>query len=277
MGRPRKVERDQALQLYLDSEGNISTKELAEAAGVPEARIRKWKSEDKWQECLKNKPRKKGGQPGNKNATGKSQAKEGNRNAVTHGAYVQAGYEDIDSDKAEEIRQLRHGESLTRMIKELQLLLVREAYLNGLLEEYKAADAAGKYFPDKVVHMIVPKTVEDIEQEDAMGVAASQAEDPEGQGKEKFKTAMKTIIKASPFDRTMKVEGELNRLNGRIIKLLDSMKAYEMEDRRLKLEEKKYRLAKQKMTGEIILDDPDPDPDPVLDPDLASVLDPDFF
>lgn len=60
MGRPRKPERDQALQQYLDSDGNISTKELAVAAGVPEARIRKWKSEDKWEECLKNRPRKKG-------------------------------------------------------------------------------------------------------------------------------------------------------------------------------------------------------------------------
>ena len=49
MGRPRKPERDQALQQYLDSDGDISTKELAMAAGVPEARIRKWKSEDKWE------------------------------------------------------------------------------------------------------------------------------------------------------------------------------------------------------------------------------------
>ena len=32
MGRPRKPERDQALQQYLDSDGDISTKELAMAA-----------------------------------------------------------------------------------------------------------------------------------------------------------------------------------------------------------------------------------------------------
>ncbi|BDF25825.1 hypothetical protein CE91St65_37050 [[Clostridium] symbiosum] len=268
MGRPRKPERDQALQQYLDSDGNISTKELAVAAGVPEARIRKWKSEDKWEECLKNRPRKKGGQHGNKNAAGKTPAKEGNRNAVTHGAYVQPGYEDIDPDKAQEIRQLRQGDSLARMLAELQQLLVREAYLNGLLEEYKAADAEGRYYPDKVVHMIVPKTVEDIEQEDAMGVDAGQAADPEGKGKEKFKTAMKTIIKASPFDRTMKVEGELNRLNGRIIKLLDSMKAYEIEDRRLKLEEKKYQLAKQKATGEFNFDDPEDGGAEDMDPEF---------
>lgn len=181
---------------------------------------------------------------------------------------MQPGYEDIDPDKAQEIRQLRQGDSLARMLAELQQLLVREAYLNGLLEEYKAADAEGRYYPDKVVHMIVPKTVEDIEQEDAMGVDAGQAADPEGKGKEKFKTAMKTIIKASPFDRTMKVEGELNRLNGRIIKLLDSMKAYEIEDRRLKLEEKKYQLAKQKATGEFNFDDPEDGGAEDMDPEF---------
>lgn len=267
MGRPRNPERDASLQRYLDADGDISTKDLAAAAGVPEARIRKWKSEDEWEVCLENKPKKKGGQPGNKNATGRTPAKEGNRNAATHGAYVQAGYDDIDQDAAREIMELRPGESLGRMMKELQQLLVREAYLNKLLEEYQEADAAGRYYPDKVVHMIVPKSIEDIEQEEGMGIEVGQAEDPEGEGKEKFKTAMKTIIKASPFDRTMKVEGELNRLNGRIIKLLDSMKAYEMEDRRLKLEEKKYKLQKQKVTGEFDFDPEEEEPEEGMDPD----------
>ncbi len=78
--------------------------------------------------------------------------------------------------------------------------------------------------------------------------------DPEG-GAEKLKTAMKTIIKSSAFERAMKVEAELNRLHGRIIKQIDSIKSYEIEERRLSLEERKYQLAKQKLTGEIIIDD----------------------
>lgn len=61
-----------------------------------------------------------------------------------------------------------------------------------------------------------------------MGMELELAEDPEG-GTESLKTAMKTIIKASPFDRAMKVEAELNKLNGRIIKLLDSMRAHEAD------------------------------------------------
>ena len=54
MGRPRNPERDNSLQRYLESDGKISTAELAQLAGVPEVRIRKWKSEDNWDEALKN-------------------------------------------------------------------------------------------------------------------------------------------------------------------------------------------------------------------------------
>ena len=52
----------------------------------------------------------------------------------------------------------------------------------------------------------------------------------------------------------MKVEAELNKLNGRIIKLLDSMRAQEMETQRIELEKLKYNLAKQKALGEFDVD-----------------------
>ena len=91
-----------------------------------------------------------------------------------------------------------------------------------------------------------------------MGMKTSTP-DPEGdsgrEDAEQFKTAMKSVIKSSPFDRAMKVEAELNRLHGRIIKQLDSIKAYELDQRRLTLGEKKFALAKQKLTGEIEVDD----------------------
>ena len=48
----------------------------------------------------------------------------------------------------------------------------------------------------------------------------------------------------------MKLEAELNKIHGRIIKLIDSIKGYEMEARRLELEERRFRFAKQRATGE---------------------------
>ena len=72
MGRPRDPRRDAAKDLFLARGGNITTKELAEKAGVPDSTIRKWKSLDGWQTALdkKKSKRRRGGQPGNKNAFG---------------------------------------------------------------------------------------------------------------------------------------------------------------------------------------------------------------
>lgn len=269
MGRPRNPERDLSLQRYIESGGEISTAELAKAAGVAESRIRKWKSQDKWEEALKNQPKKRGGQKGNKNAAGKTPAKNGNKNAVTHGAFAQAGIEDIPPEKAQEIREMISTEAMPKMMDELQALYVRKAYLEGLLSEYENPERAAQFYTDKIVHMIVPKSLEDKQAEQDTGIEAGQAEDPEaGAGNtEQFKTAMKSIIKSSPFDRAMKVEAELNKLHGRIIKQLDSIKAYEMEDRRLQLEERRLELTKQKLTGEIEIDPEDEDWDSAADVD----------
>lgn len=262
MGRPQNPERGASLKRYLDADGNISNAELAKLAGVPQSRIRKWKSLDKWDEQLKEKPRKRGGQPGNKNAAGRTPAKDKNKNAVTHGAFATVGYEDIPEDKAEEIRNMstkQEGGALSQMWEEMQRLMVRRTYLEGLLAEYTDPDRQQAFYTDKIVHMIVPKSLEDMQAEEDSGREAGQAEDPEaaaaaGQQHETYKTAMKSIIKSSPFDRAMKVEAELNKLHGRIIKLLDSIKAYETEDRRLNLAEKQYKLQKQKLTGEFEFD-----------------------
>lgn len=258
MGRARNPERDKSLMRFLESGGKISLDELAGAAGVPKSRISKWKSEDKWEEKLRARPKKKGGQPGNNNAGGRTPAKDGNKNAVTHGAYAKAGYEDIPPDKAEEIKRLGEKEAENGadrlMIEELQSLMIRKTYLEGQLNLYTAEEAQDSYYIDKVVHMVVPKSVEEMVQEQDSGIEGQQAEDPEG-GRERLKTAMKTVIKSSAFDRAMKIEAELSRLHGRIIKQIDSMKSYEMENRRLKLEERKYQLAKQKLTGQYEIDD----------------------
>ena len=253
MGRPRNPERDNSLQRYLESDGKISTAELAQLAGVPEVRIRKWKSEDNWDEALKNKPRKRGGQKGNKNAAEKTPAKKGNKNAVTHVAFAQAGYEDIDPEQAAAIQNMGTPTALSQMMEELQALYLRKAYLEKLLSEYESDDAGG-FYTDKIVHMIVPKSMEERQQEEDCGMEQQRTQDPEGSTTETYKTAMKSVIKSSPFERAMKVEAELNKLHGRIIKQLDSIKAYELEDRRLTLAEKQLELNRQKLTGEFDID-----------------------
>ena len=60
---------------------------------------------------------------------------------MTHGAFAQAGYEDIDPEQAEAIKNMGTPSALSQMMNELQALYVRKAYLESLLQQYEAADA----------------------------------------------------------------------------------------------------------------------------------------
>ena len=65
---------------------------------------------------------------------------------------------------------------------------------------------------------------------------------------------MKSVIKSSAFERAMKVESELNKVHGRILKVLDSIKAYEIEEKRLTLQQQQYELQRSKALGEFDVD-----------------------
>lgn len=288
MARERSPERDKAREIWLESGGTLTAKEVAEKTGVKPEQVRKWKSMDKWQAALEEqKPkRKRGGQPGNQNATGAG-APFRNQNAETHGAYSTVHLDDLPPDKRAYIESITL-DTASNMLRELQLLMAKEEDLKGKIRALEDGDADALYV-DKEIEMLVPESDEklkaqrekldaftkerdnliwDIEVDgkpatkqqqnklDKLERQIAELQDKvsdaerERNGKDTaFKTNMKTVIKASPFDRAMKLEAELNKTHGRIIKLLDSIKSYELEDRRIRLEERKYNLAKQKLTG----------------------------
>lgn len=88
MARVRSPNRDKAFEIYKEHNGNIANREIANILDVPEKTISGWKVKDKWNGVLQKKirstPNKRGGQPGNKNATGPP----GNKNAETHGFFA---------------------------------------------------------------------------------------------------------------------------------------------------------------------------------------------
>lgn len=91
MPRARSPKRDEAYQLWLASEKTMKLKDIAAELGVSETQIRKWKNQDKWNGNVTNPKsnvtkRKKGGQPGNKNAAGHG-APAGNKNAEKFGFF----------------------------------------------------------------------------------------------------------------------------------------------------------------------------------------------
>ena len=174
------------------------------------------------------------------------------------------------------------------MLEELKQLLAKEIDLQNKIAALEAAEPDSLYI-DRVVEMRTPKGQERLKQQREKLEALQREEDsllwdmdggeggkpPTRQQEKKlerlqreiaalqdttgdrareleesaYNVTMQTVIKASTFERTMKLEAELNKIHGRVIKLLDSIKGYELECRRVRLEERKYNLAKQKLSG----------------------------
>lgn len=262
MARERSPERDEARRVWLESGGTMTARQIAEKVGAKPEQVRKWKSLDGWQAALEaQKPkRKRGGQPGNKNAAGAG-APIGNKNAETHGAYSTVRLCDLPPKQREYIEGITL-DTETNMLAELQLLIAKEADLQNKITALEKGDPDALYI-DRVVEMRTPKGTARLEQQreklEALQREIAALQDTTGDKereleREGYNVTMQTVIKASVFDRVMKLEAELNKIHGRIIKLLDSIKGYEMESRRVRLEERKYNLAKQKLSGAYDID-----------------------
>ncbi len=72
MGKTRSPNRDKALEIYIENNGNITPREIAKILGESASNISSWKNKDKWNEKL---PPNKGGAP------------KGNLNSLKHGLY----------------------------------------------------------------------------------------------------------------------------------------------------------------------------------------------
>lgn len=247
VARKKDENREKAKQLFLDSEGLMSNPEIAEALGVDSAKVRKWKCIDKWKEALENKPKKKGGQKGNQNAKGHG-APPRNKNAETHGAYSTVYFDELTEEEKTLIESITL-DTADNMLRELQTLIAKENDLKKRINSLNNDDT-GQLYTDKVVEMRTPKKADNEDSDPYEEYAGG-----EGEGKKPaLDVAMETTIKSSAFERAMKLEAELNKIHGRIIKLLDSIKSYELEQRRISLEEKRYALMKQKLKGEYEVD-----------------------
>lgn len=157
----RSEERKQAEQMYLESEGNIKLVEIAEKLGLPDNKVRKWKSLDGWEgklhtasaEKSKKKPverstkekgsvppRKRGAPKGNQNAKGG----RGNSNAkppdvTKHGGYSAVYWDVLDEDELELVDEVPKDEE-ELLIEQIQLFAVRERRIMKAINKYRASE-----------------------------------------------------------------------------------------------------------------------------------------
>lgn len=93
MPRVQSAERKKAREIYEKHNGQITNREIANILGISEKSVSGWKCKDNWTGNKRSTPnenkrstpkRKRGGQPGNHNATGPP----GNRHAEKHGFFT---------------------------------------------------------------------------------------------------------------------------------------------------------------------------------------------
>lgn len=151
MPRARNPNRDKAKELWLESGKTRLLKDIAAELDIPENRIRKWKSEDKWEsekgsktngaksnKSKRNAPkRKRGGQPGNKNAVGNNGgAPPGNKNAWKHGAWSKVYLDTLDDEEKEMLANMPNDEEVF-LEEQIFLFSVRERRFMKAIQQYK--------------------------------------------------------------------------------------------------------------------------------------------
>ncbi len=142
MPRARSPDRDRAKQLWLESGKKRMLKEIAAELGVSETQVRKWKSQDRWdddgkvtlpKEPVKGKgnvtKRPRGAPKGNQNAVGNhGGAPKGNTNSMKHGAYRQI-FDGILPEEEHEFAKQMSFNQMDLIRQEIATLTTRERYL----------------------------------------------------------------------------------------------------------------------------------------------------
>lgn len=168
MARKRDPRRDQAKKIWINNEKSGNENKLIDIAkqfGIPDNTIRKWKSQDKWEEALeeelngnapkskesapinkRNAPKSKGAQPGNKNAIGNkggTGAPVGNKravgnkggaaplrnsNAVKTGEYRSLWQDALDEEERQ-LLQIEAIDPIQELIDAIQLYTYREMFI----------------------------------------------------------------------------------------------------------------------------------------------------
>lgn len=139
MARAPDARMEQARELFLEGKKLI---EISELLRIPEGTIRSWKNRYDWDNATLQKKRnvakRKGGQPGNKNALGAG-APENNKNAVTTGEFETLLFDCLDPEE-QRLAQAVPEDKQKLLMQEIQLLTVRECRMLKRIENLRQAD-----------------------------------------------------------------------------------------------------------------------------------------
>lgn len=232
MPRARSPNRDKAFQLWIESKGQKSLQDIAAELGVKPEQVRSWKHADKWDDQTKKVPspdgkghivkRKQGAQRGNRNAVGNTGgAPLGNKNNFRHGAYERVMLGLLSEDDATIFQDEETGLIVEQELRQtLAMLNVKEVRL--------------------MRHIASVQKIVDAQKNGDDFLASSAEEEKTG---DEFSYTSLSVFKASPLEAMTKLEAELDKVQGRKVKVLAELE-------KLRLGREKLALEKKRLDGE---------------------------
>lgn len=206
--------------------------EIAETLGVPEGTVRCWKNRYGWgnaalQKDKCNVAKKRGGQPGNKNAVGHGgTGPPGNKNAVTTGEFETLLFDCLDLDERW-LADAVPADKERLLLQEIRLLTVREHRMLKRIDDLQKSE---EYFNNG-------------ELAEGMTMVSRK------QGFDKGKlTDLKDF--QGKLGQIQNIEDALTRVQARKQRAIEALHKFGFEDARLEIELAKVELASVKIGGQ---------------------------
>ena len=214
---------EQAKAMYLEGRKLV---EIASQLNLPEGTVRRWKCTHKWNNersdrVSERSQRKRGAQPGNKNATGPPK----NKNAVKTGEFESLFFDTLTPDEQELIESMPKDKG-ELLLQEIQLLTVRERRMLQRVNDLKQA-------------------AEDQTEKKAEGMTKVKWKDGFGANGPIEVTEYEGVL-----GQIQSVEDALTRVQARKQKAIDSLHRFGFDDARLEIELMKLDIATLKVDNQ---------------------------
>ena len=229
---------EQARKLYAKG---LKLIEIAGTLGVPEGTVRSWKNRYDWdnatlQKNKRNVAKKKGGQPGNKNAEGHGgTGPPGNKNAIKTGEFEALFFDCLDPDEQKLIQTVQPDKEQL-LLQEIQLLTVRERRMLKRIESLKLLEQSSN--------------PEEVQEDDELEKA------PPGMSVTKYKSGMEkgkpTLLREYEgiLGQIQSIEDALTRVQARRQRAIEALHKFGYDDAHLELETMKFELELLKQDGQ---------------------------
>ncbi|PRA04842.1 MULTISPECIES: phage terminase small subunit-related protein [unclassified Paenibacillus] len=275
MARERSPERDKAKHMWLESGGQMKLKDIAAALSVPESRVRKWKSMDRWEDELNGSvlsdskgsvpngmngsvPKSRGAPKGNKNASGnRGGAPPGNQNAVGNrggdggpyrnkhalktGMYETIFLDTLEPDEQDMIDQI-DTDPLAQLNEQLIMLSLQERrhmkrvkLLEAGLTDEERKTKQELMQRQDKVSMLSPKT----------GKTITVPLTTEG-----MKVTEITTVVTSKLDKILKQEEALVKTRDKKLRVINLIASLQQEEEKLRIARERLELDRYKALGD---------------------------